>query len=278
MISATIIADSISWQEVRLTTFSLVYPRFILSELNTHRMLSRNSASSRAIPTKKLLQEATEDMAAPVEWGKNQKGMQASEQLNELERIRAIQIWANAAIKATESARQMSELGVHKQVVNRIIEPFIHARTVLTGTEWNNFFKLRRHKDAQPEIKALAEAMWSAMQHSDPSYLKEGEWHLPYYRPENDEYEFALDHSVARCARASYNNHEGKETGRDEDCRLVKRLSESGHWSPFEHQATPLEDPNGRSNNFIGWKQYREICEYEPNWRLSTRYFKRQEG
>jgi thymidylate synthase ThyX len=258
MIQAQIIADSVSQEGVRITTLSLVYPRFILSEFNTHRMLSRNSASSRAIPTKKLLEEVKTNPAMPVYWGKNQAGMQAAEEVNWSTREEAITQWMCARDAAVARASFLSSLGLHKQIVNRLLEPFMHARTVVTATEWDNFYDLRRHKDAQPEIKALADAMWEAMQASTPKEVAPGDWHVPYFKPDSDDDVFALAHSIARCARVSYNTHEGKETTKEQDWQLAKRLAESGHWSPFEHQATPIA-ADLHSNNFRGWKQYREL-------------------
>jgi thymidylate synthase ThyX len=253
MISATVIADSMSPTGKRLTTLSLTYPRFILAELNTHRQLSRNSASSRAIPTKKLIQEIQDNPAMPVFWGRNQSGMQAAEEIALEQKSEAIDQWLLARDSALLWAKKLSEMGLHKQIVNRILEPFMHARTVVTATEWDNFYMLRRHKDAQPEIKSLADAMWAAMQESSPIYMQEGDWHLPYSSMSD-----SRSRSVARCARVSYCTHEGKETTREQDAELAQRLRDSGHWSPFEHQATP-KFSNNITSNLRGWKQLREI-------------------
>jgi thymidylate synthase ThyX len=83
MISAKIIADSISESEYgdRITTFELEYPRFIHGELMTHRLFSRNAASSRAIPINKMMDQVLTAPAMPVEWGLNKSGMQAEEML-----------------------------------------------------------------------------------------------------------------------------------------------------------------------------------------------------
>ena len=261
MIQAKVIADSISDNNIRLTTLSLVYPRFILAELNTHRMLSRNSASSRAIPTPKLLEIIQKEAAQPIHWGKNKPGMQAENELDLLDKVCAVSQWHAAKIDAIRHAMELHKLGAHKQVVNRIIEPFMHAHTIVSGTDWGNFFLLRRHKDAQPEIHALATAMHDAMKQSLPTYKAQGQWHLPYADDDNE----ILSRSVARCCRVSYMNHEGKPTTAEQDLALANKLKESGHWSPFEHQAVPLPG-DWYSNNFRGWKQLRRIIQDEPGY------------
>jgi thymidylate synthase ThyX len=250
MITATVIQDSISSYGTRLTTLSLTYPRFILAELNTHRMLSRNSASSRAIPTHKLLTEIIDNPAMPVEWGKNKPGMHADESIGGLDEIFAKAAWIEARNQAVAQAKKLTDLKVHKQVVNRILEPFMHARTVVTATDWTNFYTLRRAKDAQPEIKQLADAMWEAMDTSCPEEVPDGGWHLPYAD--------SLKCSVARCARVSYLTHENKTPVAEKDIQFHDRLLKSRHYSPFEHQATPMKEPK-YYDNFFRWKQYRMV-------------------
>lgn len=264
MISAEVICDSISPQEKRLTTFKLRYPRFVHSEFMTHRVISRNASSSRAIPTAKLIEEVRSDAlrAAPVFWGKNQKGMQAAEELDKDEREIAQGLWRIAALEAAGTAEAMNLNEVHKQIVNRLLEPFSHINVVATATEWDNFFGLRLHKDAQPEMRALAIAMWEARKASTPKLLKPGDWHLPFVptvwpsidyatNPVTVEYidegttlsqQTAIKVSVARCARVSYESFEtGKRSTVEEDLKLYDRLlsAQPLHASPAEHQATP---------------------------------------
>lgn len=294
MIEATIICDSISPQGKRLTTFKLRYPKFIHGEFMTHRVISRNASSSRAVPTKKLLEEVRSDAlrAGPVFWGKNQSGMQAAEELSDVtpaahdpcdrtksDRQAAIDIWRSSAINAAWAAEHMLIIGVHKQIVNRLLEPFSHINVVATATEWDNFFGLRLHKDAQPEMRALATAMWKVYNLSSEfarpvKLLKPGEWHLPFV--DFDHYEIPIDCSkkvsVARCARVSYESFEtGKRSTVEEDLKLYDRLlgAQPLHASPAEHQATPdtyidLGYDSGYSNenewgNFQGWRQYRKM-------------------
>src|SRR5574343_695621 len=124
-ISAIIVADSIGTNEKRITTMQLKFHRFILPEFNTHRMFSRNASSSRAIPTAKLIKQTRSNPVMPVFWGKNQAGMQAREEMGLNAKLNAIEEWQNAAINAADSAEYMTKIGCHKQIVNRILEPFL---------------------------------------------------------------------------------------------------------------------------------------------------------
>lgn len=282
MISAKVVADSISSENVRLVTMQLTYPRFIHSEFMTHRVFSRNAASSRAIPIAKMIEQVEKNPAVPVSWGKNQSGMQAREELEHFApfkerfsdghrsdwdwvyspRDRAIQEWHAAKLSAVKHAKEMVALGVHKQLVNRLLEPWQEMQTIVTATEWTNFFKLRRHPDAQPEIKALADEMEKAMSESQPKLLHAGEWHLPYAIVNLNDVLSAdtlaqmKKWSTARCARVSYLNHDKQEPEAAKDEDLHDKLLQSGHFSPFEHPATP-GDGSRMYANFRGWQSYR---------------------
>lgn len=243
--SARILADSMNEYGDMLTTMELVYPRFIHPEFMTHRDFSRNASSSRAIPSMQLIEQVRHAPVYPIHWGKNQPGMQASEELKGEELQYAIEQWRLAAINASHSAERLL-LGTHahKQVVNRILEPFLPIRVVVSSTRWDNFFGLRRHPDAQPEIRYLADLMFKARERSTPRLLMKGEWHLPYVTSEEVALlgiEIAIQVSVARCARVSYRLHNGRSTTVEEDQRLYQRLvgSDPKHASPAEHQATP---------------------------------------
>jgi thymidylate synthase ThyX len=265
MITADIIADSISEAGKRITTLSLYYPRFIHAEFMAHRMFSRNASSSRAIPTEKLIQDIIANPVELVYWGKNMKGMQAQEELNKSGKEWAQIQWKVARNEAIIRARRLDDIGTHKQIVNRIIEPYSHIRVCVTATEWDNFFKLRLHPAAQPEMQALAKAMKDAMDASEPRLLTPGQWHLPYVSDEEQvEYGVTISKtlSVARCARVSYRLHDGTPTHMQADEELYKRLLVEQHMSPFEHQATPFHHGITRSNNFYGWEQLRKQIEY----------------
>lgn len=285
-ITAKIIADSYSAiNGKRITTFELTYPRFIHSELMTHRLFSRNAMSSRAVPIEKMIAQVENDPVTPVHWGKNQSGMQAKEELSgfELDIVQAL--WKDAANEVAYNAKQMSQQGAHKQIVNRILEPFQLMKTILTSTEFDNFFWLRKHEDAQPEIKELAGQMYEAMKESSVVTLQPGDWHTPYF---GDGYwlnkcgiplEDALAISSSCCAQVSYRLLDDSiEKAR----KVYQRLVESTpvHASPFEHCASPMKEPqqtdkylwedgmthmdrdgNMWSGNLKGWIQYRQLID-----------------
>jgi len=299
--TVSIVADSISsttGTPIRLTTFAIRYPRFIHAELMTHRIFSRNASSSRAIPVKKQLERIRQDPAKPVEWGANKPGMQSAELLTDEQVKQAEALWMEACQANIGFSERMDALNVHKQITNRIAEAFSHISVILTGTEWANFFSLRHHPMAQPEFQRLAELMVEAYRDKDrpPAHLGPNEWHLPYVtKAEQREIPrpVCLKLSVARCARVSYNNHDGTlpDTAKDVALHDALVVAKPLHASPAEHQATPFyegatvadsfgDPPRSRwgypfdakwngtigapdlampwSANFRGWFQYRQ--------------------
>jgi thymidylate synthase ThyX len=272
-IKARILADSISPTKKRLVTFELTYPRFIHAEFMTHRVFSRNAASSRAIPFKKLLQRIIDDPAIPIHWGLNQPGMQAAAELAGSDRADAHQIWLRARDAAVEQALKLERLNVHKQVINRLLEPWMHITIIASATDRDNFYSLRYHPAAEPHFQTLAKVMWEAEQESTPRCLDYGEWHLPLLQWD-DEITYDLDAqkkiSAGRCARITYLNHDGTNPVAEKDIELHDKLLVNGHMSPFEHQATPLEQDcentewaEVQSGNFLGWLQYRKTLPNE---------------
>lgn len=272
MIKAEILLDSVSQSGSRLTTFILTYPRFIHSELMTHRVFSRNAASSRAIPVKKMIEDIRKEPAMPIYWGKNQSGMQAAEELDSESIEKAKAVWIEACEDAIGHAEKLMAIGLHKQIANRILEPWFHMRTIVTASEWDNFYGLRRHKDAQPEFKALADLMGAAHASHAPVVKFREEWHLPFVR--DDEWWMDLDLlkkiSVARCCRVSYLNVDGSSPDIEKDINLHKKLVESGHMSPLEHAAMCTND-NVFYGNFKSWKQYRKFVPNEDIFGLLGR-------
>ncbi|MBV8643769.1 MAG: FAD-dependent thymidylate synthase [Candidatus Eremiobacteraeota bacterium] len=263
--SARVLLDSVSPAGVRLTTMELRYPRFIHSEIMTHRLFSRNSASSRAIPVKKMIEAVRSEPAMPLWWGRNQSGMQAEAEIGDEARGLAEAEWRAALNDALAHAERLaaSDINLHKQLVNRILEPFAWITVIVTATEWANFFTQRTHEDAQPELRNLAELMLDAYRGSTPRSLGIGDWHTPLILPD-EEAVLPLDErlkiSVARSARVSYLSHEGTRD-HAKDMELYERLlggGANGHWSPFEHVATPLTGGDRWSGNFRGWEQYRK--------------------
>lgn len=234
------------------------YHNFIANGIVVH--------NSRARPVKSIIDEIESHPAMPVHWGKNKPGMQAHEELSQEDQQAAIEQWNLSAKEAIQRAKALVALGVHKQVANRILEPYQFITTIVTATEWLNFFELRCHADAQPEIQKLALMMQQAIRESVPSYVDIDEWHLPYIREQDKDLslEDKIKVSVARCARVSYNTHDGKDTPLDKDLALHDRLigSRPGHWSPAEHQCRPyLLGTSSFCRNFRGWQQYRDLAE-----------------
>ena len=259
MIEAKVVLDSISDAGARITTLQLKYPRFIHSEFLTHRVFSRNSSSSRAIPISKMIDQVRTDPAMPVEWGSNQPGMQAGEEVGDIDGAELA--WRFAAQEAANRAETLNCLGLHKQIVNRILDPYQWMHTIVTATEWANFFKLRDHAAAQPEIAALARSMRTAMQLSAPTLRTE---HLPYIKENEAQLPLATQHliSAARCARVSYLNHDGSNPDMQRDLELAIKLGQAGHMSPFEHQARAFDSVCTTSGNFRGWQQHRKWAEH----------------
>jgi len=261
-IVARVVADSISETGKRITTFELEYPRFILAELNTHRQLSKNSMSSRAIPVQKQIEQVLNNSAMPIFWGRNQTGMSAKEEcFNSINDYKNFEWWGLAALSASRFAQEFANSGYHKQIVNRLLEPWQRMKTVLTATEFDNFFKLRLAPDAQPEIQELAKCMKKAMDESVPEFLKDGEWHTPYVEhfksSDGDavmEYlvdnigvslEDALAISTSCCAQVSYRNINNSYEKAMDIYEKLGLNTDNAHLSPTEHQATPIKKSVG---------------------------------
>lgn len=287
--TAKIVLDSISPDGIRLTTFQLRYWRPIHSELMTHRVFSRNAGSSRARPSQKIIDQVRDAPWGPIHWGSNKPGMQAGDELIGPQLENAQFDWRDAAYQAAECAARMLEQGAHKQIVNRLLEPFTYIDVLVTATEYANWFALRDHPDAQPEIKELAQLMKNEyFFNSIPKQIHEGEWHLPYITEDDwinahayakegritrdepgyrEKLEIVRKVSVARCARVSYRAFDGTVAPIEKDLELFNQLlvSQPLHASPAEHIASPdvLADNAWKQQhlhgNFYGWLQYRRM-------------------
>jgi len=271
-ITAKVISDSISREGQRITTMELENPRFIHSEFMTHRVFSRNAASSRAIPIDTMMKQVTNNPAHPVIWGANQAGMQAEDTVK-MSNKTCMEAWCNAAERAVESAKELQALGLHKQIVNRVLEPFQMMKTVVTSTEWDNFYYLRDHKDAQPEIAVLARKMKEAQEASSPFLICDDEWHVPYVSRKRGIHgeiiyfvgddiiseEDALKVSASCCAQVSYRK---TDKGIKKALKIYDMLvnNKPVHASPFEHQGRPIA-LTSFSGNLRGYQQYRKIIE-----------------
>jgi thymidylate synthase ThyX len=302
-ISAEIIADSINEKGDRITSFIVTCPRIVLAEFNTHRMLSRNSASSRAIPFETMVKKVQEEPFIPIKWQKDHKGMQGTEyEVNPIEIEIKNEVWIQASRDAVRNAKELNRLDTTKQLCNRLLEPFLYHTIIVTATDWENFFALRAHDAAEIHIADLAYKMLKLYNENTPKKLNPGEWHIPF----GDKMDFTgltsignettimnpmlrVKIATARCARVSYLNYEGKDDY-SADLKLHDRLASMGHWSPFEHCAkamTPQEmhdnirgnrneiynKVSGWSGNFKGFIQYRKtfVNENKKDGRVLTK-------
>nr|AIA10740.1 thymidylate synthase complementing protein [uncultured bacterium] len=263
--SAEVLEDSIA-NGVRLTTVLATFPRFILAEVNTHRVFSRNSASSRAIPTKKLLDRmrAGENFT-PATFNARVVGMGIGDELSAADSARARSEWQAAMEDAMRHASVLTDddLNIDKSRANRLLEPFLWHTAIITSTEWSNFFALRcpdadtpqQDFPAQWEFQQTAILMRQAMGASDPVELGPDEWHRPMVDNNIDgdalyrEDRYASDWEMTqrlnmvasrRLARVSFDKHTDTEP-------LGVSISKAGdlvgsaHFSPTEHVARGIK-------------------------------------
>lgn len=269
-IEATIIADSINPDGNRLTSWKLTFPRVVLAELNTHRVFSRNSASSRAIPTERIIQAVLDDPYIP-QWTQNQKGMQGQTMEDDAAR-QATHEWLKMRDIAVQFARALHGINVHKQDVNRLLEPWMFTTVILSGTEFENFFLQRASPHAHPAFGRLAYMMKEKYEANRPNLIDWGGWHLPlisrddehhvlndYHLSDDGAMDVLVKMSTARCARISY-LRESEVKPVSEDIARHDDLVKSLHWSPLEH---PAKAERGQHGNFTGWKQHRQEYPHE---------------
>lgn len=292
-ITAKVVCDSISEQGIRLTTFEIEYPRIVMSEFNTHRAVSKNSSSSRAIPVSKMLEHTKNINLKPIYFGSKKSGMQAGDELVGLDLNAAHTVWEDALVSALGYAELLDNIGVAKEVTNRLVEPFQLVKVVCTATDWDNFFNLRLHPDSDPNICMLAYKMYKAMQESKPVELKVGEWHLPFvgfYRVKSGrgfgcvEYftgvvgtesyyiltlEQAIKISAASCASVSYRT-EGMTLEKADKIFDMLIKAEVIHSSPFEHLATPVK------NKFNELGLVRVNCSEPQSWEDGVTHMNKQ--
>lgn len=265
MIDCKILKASVSDAGIILSTLELSLPKFLLAQLNTHRVFSRNAASSRAMNSGKLLNA---EPFIPKAFPKECPGMAGKEDLGQGPK----ELHLEAFEQAKGVVRKMIAAGVHKEYTNRYLEPFMMVRVIVSSTDWNNFLALRDSPHAQPEMQELAQAMRRKLEViydrscGVTQVVLRNDWHLPLtediveLRKVYTEVEIRMI-SAGRCARVSYLNHGARLP--QQDLALAERLLGDGHLSPFEHQATPLK---GRHANFRGWKQQRLTIANESNF------------
>lgn len=299
-ITASLVADSITDYDIRIRSFECVYPAFFHQDVMTHRRFGRSALSTRAIPVKEMRRRIRQDMAAPTYWGRNQAGMQAESELRGWQRHVAEWAWTMSGHSALLFSGIMNWVQSAKQNANMPLWPYLHFKTLITTTDTANFYALRNHAAARPELQTLAKAMLAAERESTPRHLRFGDWHLPYVRPE--EWQMPLDKllviSTSRCARLSYDKHGGGKASFEEEQKLFGRLlgSQPLHASPAEHQATPdrrhtnvlrFDDSGNVVNlyrdwdnpqlhgNLVGAIQHRklldgeEVNDYNPSWKIN---------
>lgn len=266
-----------------LWTFELTYPRYIHSEFMTHRMFSRNASSSRAIPVEKVIQQVASNPVIPPKVYMNKAGMVGDVEADATDTVAFYNLWLGAATNAVKTAKYMDALGIHKQHINRILEPFQFIHVIVTATEWSNFLRLRLAPDAQPEMQELANAIYDEMnKHKYESFgyiALDGSGSpcaipsdystvvtLPYVTEEDinkvsaENYITLMKVSSARCARVSYNNHDGSKPDIEKDLKLFERLNEGGHMSPLEHTCIRNIE-YVPSANLMGWESLRYLLE-----------------
>lgn len=299
-IKAEIVADSVNRFGDRITSFLLTYPRMIHSEVMTHRIFSRNSASSRAIPFNKMITAITNNPFVPIKWMKEHSGMQGTEYFTEsdLNFPHLPSRWLNARDNAIQSAKALSSDGVTKQMCNRLVEPFAYHKVLVTATDFENFFSLRAENQAEIHIQDIAYKMLEVYNKSIPKLLKKGSWHIPYgdeideeklksihsvFHTEEELNLFRVKIAVARCARTSYTTLDTEfKHDYEADIKLCDRLMNNGHMSPAEHVAKTMSDYEyenytitylneddekvteyGWCGNFKGFIQYRKTIKDE---------------
>lgn len=267
-----VIADSISKEGKRITTFELIYPRFIHAEMLRHRVFSRTVESSRAKPIKKNLDEVRINPVLPRHLTLNEPGMVGTKEITDFNKKEdiydSLAMLANMTVTAIEFLEQ--EYHLHKQVLNRYLEPFLNTKEVVTSTEWDNFFTLRLASDAEPHIQELAALMKKGLEQSIPKLVKTNGVHLPYVtEEEKSKYPIntLMKISSARCARCSYKLYDGT-TDVEKDLALYEKLRKGKHLSPMEHVAiADYKDYDGNwanpeyHGNFVGWCQHRKYVE-----------------
>lgn len=274
---AEIIADTIDpFTKKRVTSVQVTFPRAILPQLNTHGALARSASSTRAIPTKRYIEDLTANTAEPIVWLLNEPGMQGYTVADSEKADRCKSIWYEARDKMIELAQQLADEGIHKEYVNHLLNPFVLSRVIITATEWDNFFKLRIHEAAQPGFIKLASLIKQAMDNSTPDI---SDIHAPYLTDAehaemieaikqcNYVYAFSfLKISAARCARVSYLNHDGNKTTIEQDLNLYKRLIESDpmHASPSEHVAISLTRLNWMKKDYFNESDCRRLRGFVP--------------
>lgn len=261
-----VIADSV-FEGVRNTTWKLEYWRAMHGEVMTHRVFSRNASSSRARPSKVVRHQILTNPAGPTEWLSNKSGMTGGEPLSPVKAMLCDFLWFQVGAKFNAGLSwSLEKLGAHKQYANRCMEPWEYIHVVVSATETDNFFMLRDHPDAQPEMQQIARGMKHSQEQNTPRKLSKGEWHLPFVTDEEREHmttEELLVCSTARCARTTFADFDGSKPSYKRDLGTYQKLVGSSpmHMSPSEH---PSQAVVGRWANMVNFRQHRWALEGNP--------------
>jgi len=291
MTEAEIILDSVNAVTGdRITTLRVVMPRIILAELSTHRVvflddmlgaydadipspLTKNSASNRAVPTRKMIDRVVQQPFIP-QFRHASKGMASGEPVDTETQFFAQKIIKNALAQMAWATEMLHQYGIEKGQANRYLEPFSYIEVLLTATEWKNFLMLRDHPAAQVEIQEVARAIRAAMDDSTPQVLQPGEWHLPYVTTplaENPSIYFHQKVSAARCARISYNSFNAKmPSSPEEDMILFEKLAGSNprHLAPLD----PPRPGRKRQHTPVDLCRQADSCRVQPPASMSSRH------
>lgn len=277
MFAKVILASQATNSRRKVYTLHLRYPRIIHAEMMTHRVFNRNARSSRAVPIKTMLNEIRNDPFIPWHWTRIQAGMQgvggwdqkillqgAAGLFDDVDlSVSREAAWLHGRDMMADLAESFAKAEYHKQVANRLVEPFMWMDMLVTSTHWANFLHLRDHKDAEPHIRDLAVLVGQALKEAEVQQLKPGEWHLPFVTEEDNKLAYehvlaqtglsgTLNHmmaldvlkkiSSARCARISYKPFDGDGSFERELERFEQLVgNDAVHASPLEHQCTPDE-------------------------------------
>lgn len=268
MIQSKIIKDTLNaYSDDRIVTFELVLPKYLVAEVNKHTVLHNSCQSSRAVPVAKMIQSVEENPFIPYYWQKPHKGMQGYEYYTNENKISQLrEEWLNARDNAVITAKKLQN-EVSKQTINRLLEPFMYVKMVLTGTEFGNFFNQRcpiflnnkgnkvksrtglgfgvdftsTKGQADIHLQILAEMMHNEMYYN--SNPVESFEHIPYDIGKEYPLEARLHYSASQCARISFTTiTDDKQFSLERNLQLAQGLIVEGHAEPFSHQAIGMND------------------------------------
>jgi thymidylate synthase ThyX len=242
----------------KIATLEVKVPYHTWIHLLTHRAFSRNAQSSRGIPFTRLLERAT---YIPESFPINKPGMSPENYIDKThpDYQTLCNLWIKARTLAIETANTMYLHEVHKEIINRVIQPYCYITGIITATDWDNFIELRTASSTQEDTRKVAIRVREII--NDMQFMNQM-WHIPYVDTMNEKMPIndSLLISAARCARVSYLNHNNEKNNHEKDMKLANQLLTDKHMSPFEHQACGYK---GKYYNLSNWLSQRFIIESE---------------